>query len=398
MSQKLVDSLSKASKNLMLREPFWGLYLIMLNKVWDKKVPTAGVSLRGINYQLSLNETWWLELNEKQQQGLLQHELMHISNYHLTDYHHLSDKKVANIAMDIAINQWIDPEFLPPGPQLPSSYPELELELKKGTQYYYDKLIKEGYGTPTLQNILDALEKGESMTTDGEGNSIMVPNHDWEEFEKLDEATQKLIKSQAEYIIREVAEQVKKSCGNIPGNIQDILDKLNMSEPPKFNWRGYLRRFVGGSVKTYSKSSKNKPNFRFIDNPGIKHKEKRRILLGVDVSGSVSRDELYEFLQEIHHIQKTGTEIMVAQFDSSISHLEKFDHKKPFTIFGRGGTSFHPVTDYYNKNKRLYNCLIIFTDGEAPAPEKCRGPVLWVHSSQSNINDDLKGHKIKLEL
>lgn len=398
MQEKLKDSLAKASKNLMLRESFWGLYLISLNKVWNNNLPTAGVSLNGINYQLSINEDFWLSLNDKHQQGLLVHELNHISNYHLTDYHHLSDKKLANIAMDCAINQYIDPEYLPEGGILPSSFPELNLELKKGTNYYYDKLKKEGYGSPTLQNILDALAKGEPMTTDSQGNPIRVPIHDWGEFDKLDEATQKLIKSQSEYIIKEVAEQTMKACGKIPGNIQDILDKLNMIDPPKFNWRGYLRRFVGGSIKTFSKSSKNKPNFRFIDNPGIKHKEKRRILLGVDTSGSVSKEELYEFLQEIHHIQKTGTEIMVAQFDTCISHLEKFDHKKPFKVFGRGGTSFHPICDYYNTNKKKYNCLIIFTDGEAPAPEKCKGPVLWVHSEKSSINQDLQGHKIKLEL
>lgn len=73
--QKLIDSLSKTSKSLLLREPFWGLYLIMLNKVWDKSCPTAGVSLNGINYQLTINEDFWLSLNEKEQQGLLIHEL-----------------------------------------------------------------------------------------------------------------------------------------------------------------------------------------------------------------------------------------------------------------------------------------------------------------------------------
>lgn len=302
--------------------------------------------------------------------------------------------------MDIAINQYIAVEYLPPGPQLPITYPELNLEPFKGTQYYYDKLL-EAYprnGSENLKRLLDAIERGDVTITDTDGNPMQIPVHDWEEFEKMDDATKKLVKAQGEYIIKEVADQVTKSRGTVPGNIKDIIDLINLEEPPKFNWRGYLRRFVGGSIKTYSKMSKNKPNFRFTENPGIKHREKRRILLGVDTSGSVSKDELIEFFQEMHHIQKTGTEIMVVQFDSAISHMEKFDHQKPFEVFGRGGTDFTPVCDYYNVNRKKYNCLIVFTDGGAPAPDPCRGPVLWVHSSTSNINEDLNGFKIKLEL
>jgi predicted metal-dependent peptidase len=142
--------------------------------------------------------------------------------------------------------------------------------------------------------------------------------------------------------------------------------------------------------------SRQKPNFRFIENPGLKHKEKRHILVAVDTSGSVSTNELIEFLHEIHHISRSGTEVTLVQCDTAISHIGKFDPKKDFEIHGRGGTNFHPVTDYYDANKKKYNCLIYLTDGEAPAPEKCRGPVLWVISSQSQLNSDLKGLQIKL--
>ena len=49
-------SLSKISKELMLKEPYYGFFLIMLNKVWRKDLPTAGVSKNGINFQLAINE------------------------------------------------------------------------------------------------------------------------------------------------------------------------------------------------------------------------------------------------------------------------------------------------------------------------------------------------------
>lgn len=399
------EELAKASKDLMLKEAFYGLFLIMLNKQWSKKVPTAGVSRLGINYQLYLNEEFWDKLTPDQRIGLLKHELLHIAFFHITDYDHLSDKLIANIAMDIEINQYIDSIFLPPGPQLPETYPELNLEPKKGTKYYYDKLMegKENPGTcPNLDKMIDAAGEGQNsvqVSINGKGEvEVKLPDHGtWEEFDNLDEATKKLIKTQTEHILKEVVDQVTKSRGIIPGEMAEIIDKISQINPPKFNWRGYLRRFVGGSIKTFSKMSRQKPNFRFIENPGLKHKEKRHILVAVDTSGSVSTNELIEFLHEIHHISRTGTEVTLIQCDTAISHIGKFDPKKDFEIHGRGGTSFHPVTDYYDANKKKYNCLIYLTDGEAPAPEKCRGPVLWVISSQSQgLNKDLKGLQIQL--
>ena len=122
------EELAKASKDLMLKEPFYGLFLIMLNKQWNNKaVPTAGVSRLGINYQLYLNTDFWDTLGSQQKIGLLKHELLHIAFFHITDWSHLTNKEIANIAMDIEINQLIQEDHLPPGPQLPSTYPELNL-------------------------------------------------------------------------------------------------------------------------------------------------------------------------------------------------------------------------------------------------------------------------------
>jgi predicted metal-dependent peptidase len=332
----------------------------------------------------------------------------------VTDFDHLYDKKMSNIAMDLEINQYIDPAFLPPGPMTLDVFPELNLEPKKGTQYYYDKLMqgKQNPGTCSNLDKIMACEGEGSGEGDEEGNGdkitvrisgkgdveVRLPNHSsWEEFDNLDEATKKLIKTQTEHIIKEVAEQVQKNRGHIPGEMAELLERINQLNPPKFNWRGYLKRFVGGSIKTFTKMSRHKPNFRFQENPGLKHKNRRHILVAVDTSGSVCTDELKEFLNEIYHIQRTGTEVTIIQCDSAISHIGKFDPKKDFEIHGRGGTSFHPVTDYYDENFRKYNCLIYLTDGEASAPEKCRGPVLWVISSKSQgLNEDLKGLQIQL--
>lgn len=59
-------------------------------------------------------------------------------------------------------------------------------------------------------------------------------------------------------------------------------------------------------------------------------------------------------------------------------------------------TSFQPVIDYYNTNKRKYTALIYFTDGEACAPTPANGRILWVLSERSKINEELIGPQIRL--
>lgn len=95
------DSLARTSKELMLKEPFYGLFLISLNKVWSNRVPTAGVSKQNINYQLIINSDFWKSLPDAHKLGLLKHELLHIAFFHICEEHIGYDKMLSNIAMDL---------------------------------------------------------------------------------------------------------------------------------------------------------------------------------------------------------------------------------------------------------------------------------------------------------
>jgi len=391
------NTLAKASKDLMLKEPFYGLILMMLNKLWTEKIPTAGVSRNGINFQLALNENFWENLTPNHQKGLLKHELLHIFFFHLTDFQHLSNKKVANIAMDLEINQYIDRNWLPEGGMVLELFPELNLESLKGTNYYYKKLLEasKDKSCPALNKLLEE-GPGQSIQIEG-GGSATAPDHSsWGEFDNLDDATKGLLKKQAEHVLKNAAEQTVKGRGTVPSEFQEILENINNVEPPKFNWKGYLRKFAGGSTKIYTKKTRRKYNKRYEDNPGLKIKPKRHILVAIDTSGSVSTDELKEFMHEINHIHKSGSEVTILQADTAISNIAPFKKSSEFIIHGRGGTDFQPAIDYYRENNHKYTCLVYFTDGEAPSPENARGRMLWVLSSNSQENEDLPGFVIKL--
>jgi hypothetical protein len=71
------ENLAKTVKNLMLKEPFYGIFALSLNKEFNKdKVPTAGVAKMGINYKLCINPEFWDSLQPNVKEGILKHELI----------------------------------------------------------------------------------------------------------------------------------------------------------------------------------------------------------------------------------------------------------------------------------------------------------------------------------
>ena len=384
------DQLSRISKTLIFSEPFYGIFLIGLQKEFTKDCDTAGVGKHGIGMRLVINPDFFAELSELHQQGLLKHELLHIAFGHLILADKYPDKKLFNIAADIEINQYIDRNMLPDGGLTLDTFKELRLPRKAGTGEYYKLLQqtmdKKGNSSCSpLQNILDQMN----------GNSQYCHKH-WEEVTELPEASKKLVQKQYEHQMKQTAEEIQKKHGTIPGELAEIIERLFKVEPPKFNWKQYLKRFISNASKIYTKKLRRKYNKRYAGNPGLKIKHKNHVLVGVDTSGSVSSKELVEFMNELVHMHRTGNKITVAQFDTELTSVEEFNPKKHWEIKGRGGTYFQPVIDHYNDPKNKYSAFICLTDGEADNPDNCPKNALWVHSSRSRINNELTGIKIQL--
>lgn len=384
--QIVIDKVSKAGKLLIFSEPFYGLFLIGLNKIYRKDIPTAGVSKQGIGVQLAINPDFVSTLSEDHTIGLMKHELLHIAFGHLTVKDMYPDDRLFNIAADLEINQYIDPQYLPDGGLTLDTFPELNLPVRAGTKVYYDLLqqARDNGTSQTLDNILSQMN----------GDSI-YDHKTWQEFDELSEAEKKLIEKQIDHQLKEAADQTEKRQGDLPGELAELFKRLFTIEPPKFDWKGYLRRFVGNSSIIYTKKLRRKYNKRYVENPGLKIKHKNHILVGVDTSGSVSSEELQEFMSELCHMHKTGHKITVAQCDTEIKSIEDFNPKKDWNIKGRGGTEFQPVINHFNDNGR-YTALIYLTDGECSAPVNCPKNALWVLSSKSTMVDYLPGKTIQL--
>ena len=387
---KVYEEITRCSKTLMFKEPFYGLFLIGLNKELDNNIPTACVAPDKINTKLKVNPEFWETLDEKTKLGVLKHELLHICFFHLINWDRFDNKKVYNMAADLEINQYINSDMKGEawdGLEIDSpTFAPLNLEPKKGTEYYYGKLMQEIQDNP----------EGDIAKMAEEGGFVM----DLEEMmEGMSEAEKKLIAKQIDHQLKEIAESNKdKGRGFVPGEMQDYIDSLFEIVEPVIDWKSYLRRFNSMSTMVYTKKTRRKPNRRFETGPALKIKQKKRTLVAIDTSGSVSNDDLIEFFNEIYHIYKSGTYVDIIECDAKIQRVYEYKgERNEIEVKGRGGTDFEPVMRYLVESKNRYANLIYLTDGECTAPKtQPIKPMLWVHSSGHNINESLPGAKVKI--
>jgi hypothetical protein len=178
-----------------------------------------------------------------------------------------------------------------------------------------------------------------------------------------------------------------KSWGSIPGNLAEILTS---SLKAKINWRNVFAGFRASIISSKRKLTRMRPNRRNgFDSMGSMRRFDTRLLVAVDVSGSVSSESLSYFYGVINSAFRYGFEsIDVIQFDHGVRAVHSLKKViKNVAILGRGGTSFQEPIDYAHEHG--YDGLVILTDGYAPAPkipDGFRTGVLWVCENEDCLN------------
>ena len=174
-----------------------------------------------------------------------------------------------------------------------------------------------------------------------------------------------------------------KDWGSLAG---ELAEKVKASTRASLNWKKVLFGFRAQVLSQERHLTRMKPSRRTgFDNMGSVRKFTSRLLVALDVSGSVSSDAISYFLGVVNSAFKYGiTEIGVIQFETVVTARQTLTHAIKETIaVGRGGTDFQPPIDY--AAERNFDGLIILTDGYAPEPvipEHFKTPILWVCESE----------------
>lgn len=332
--------LDRACKQLLIKQPFYGLFLLNLNRYYGDKCNTACVCRNGINTELCVNKEFWDKLTDDEQLGILQHELGHILFKHITSSEYFGDHDHFNVAADCEVNSYI-----PVLQKDPYCYPaHFNLANSQGTKFYYEQIPK-------------------NNEFEGEGENQINNHETWKDFQDMTETEKKLVENQIDYQAKNTAETCQKMIGSLPGELKSYLNSLFIEKPQVFNWKAYFRRVIGNLITSELYLTRMRPSRRFSDSRGVRFKRKPHVLVGVDTSGSVSNDELDDFFSEIHHLWKSGVKVTIAQIDTKIEHIEEYNGRFNKEIYGRGGTEFTDLVNYYNEHRKDFSTLVIFTDG-----------------------------------
>ena len=342
--EEFFSLIDKVSLSLMEdKDNFYGYFLLQMSREirFDISSPTA-VNFKNAKYVIYFNPIIFLNLNLKQMESTIKHEILHIVSRHLLrakEFKGRYNTCAMNMAMNIVVNTYLDhlPTYA-----ITLEWVNLNYSIKllpfKPFEYYVEE----------IQTALDLLEADGGEEDD----------HDvWEESDEIDEKT-----------LQEFTEKFISNAqrGSIPNYLERLISSLknNYGELP---WNLYLKRLMG-SVESDKKKTITRRNRRQPDRLDIRgqlRSHKAKIVVALDISGSISDEEFNQAINEVLAIVKNyNHEITIIECDSEIRRAYTVKSVKDIKDRSniRGGTQFTPVFEYANHHK--VNLLIYFTDGK----------------------------------
>ena len=379
--------------NLSLMEDkdnFYGYFLMQMSREirFDISSPTA-VNFKGAKYVIHFNPIIFLNLNLKQMESTIKHEILHILSLHLIrarEFKGSYSTLAINTAMNIVVNTYLD--HLPPY-SVTLEWVNLNYSLKllpfKPFEYYVEE----------IQTALDLLEADEDAADESDTDDAIDPDQDetietdynpekahdlWADSSDIHEKT-----------LQEFTEKFIDNAqkGNIPSYLEGMISSLKNSKG-ELPWNLYLKRLMGtvesSKKKTITRRNRRQP--QRLDIRGQLSSHKAKIVVALDISGSISDQEFNQAIREVLEIIKNyNHEITIIECDSEIRRVYNVKSVKDIKDRSniRGGTRFSPVFEYANHHK--VNLLVYFTDGKGEEKLQTipRGyKTLWVISGKGD--------------
>jgi len=388
--------LVKARTQLMLDKPFLGNLVLRLPlKAAGSWCKTSATDAKSFYYNPEFIE----RLDTHQIKFVLIHEALHCA---LTHFARRGNRKkhTWDLACDFAINPLLIKEGFHPPLDVPifrqyegmiaeEIYPMIDdnLDQEPMDQHLYDDQnnedSKDSDGGMREDNLTqqDKNQSGESKNNQSTSSLAQRPQSlNPDEIEKLATQWQKNLASSA---------QLAQEAGKLDGEFAKLIDFFLQ---PRVSWQSLLSTFMSRLARddfSYSRPSRRPGNAIL---PTLRSHQ-IDIAVAIDTSGSISQQEIDEFVSEINAIKSTIrssiTLIACADkiFPSSPWRYESWEEIKcPASLGGGKGTNFRPVFELLNSLDNPCDVLIYFTDAKGLFPEKIPNyPVLWLVKGKESV-------------
>jgi len=240
---------------------------------------------------------------------------------------------------------------------------------EKSKEDKMDEVIDEMYPNGTFDDHLDLsgnADNTDEKTTEDENGDMS--SHSAPELTEKD-ITKRMNDLKGDLLVAKDMIGSKKLAGYIPEGVLRVINEL---QEPVFNWRQYIKKYILGIKKV--QTSWTTPKRRSFDSafilPGKRREKKYSIHVAMDTSGSITEDEIRDFLSEVFGAgrQVGNIEITIWTFDTKVYNVQKYNKQtlqkmKNYQVIGNGGTAFLANWEYMKTNKIVPDLFIMFTDG-----------------------------------
>ena len=178
------------------------------------------------------------------------------------------------------------------------------------------------------------------------------------------------------------AAQGARLSGKLSGPVSQLVDKTLSTKVPG---RSVLERFM--TSKADQHRSWNRPNKRFMPRFYLPRRERMpamgKLVVGIDVSGSVSDEEIARYLGAVNEIIEVcpPEEIYVVYATTHVEHVDHYmrdDYPIKAKPFGsRGGTDLRCIMRWMEKEDVNADLCVVFTDGCTPYPSRLPCETIW---------------------
>lgn len=386
------------------------IYTIMKfsNLFYSDEVPKACVVMnQDGTFDMLINKKFWKTLNFYEKKFLICHELLHILYNHLHRMKNMANKKYANIAADIVVNESLVKHF-----DFNRKYirfenllcwnntvfnekdQEIEGDIKSFEHYYLkinsvdinDKKIFENH---LSNNESFQIEENDNIDLDTD-NSVIIDDFYNNLLEKIDSEINNLDKDELKKIKEETKEILNDNMikdDNLSNN--DIgwssgLSNKILSYKYKINLYPFFKRIITNWYQSFDKE-KEEDQFIFTEpllelvSEKLKmpseyeiedyDNNKNNLWVFMDVSGSC-KEYIEDYIKVCMGIPKENFNIKYFSFTTEIREI-KVKNKKIQLKNVWGGTNFNCIDDYIEKckkenSKNIPDNVFVMTDGFAP--------------------------------
>lgn len=185
------------------------------------------------------------------------------------------------------------------------------------------------------------------------------------------------------------AAQAARQAGKLSQSMMRWVDDLLA---PSLPWRALIARFF--AINQRDDYSWRRPSRREGDAilPRLSS-EGLEVVAAIDTSGSISDEELREFVTELDALKgQVRAKVTLLACDNRIDvnapwEYEAWDTMQlPSELDGGGGTDFRPVFDWVESENRSPNLMVYFTDAEGRFPASPPNyPVIWLVKGKGRV-------------